>query len=383
MKKKITIIQLLIITLFLTFNVRQVYANGNLAISVKAILPENQHDKDVTYFDLRMKPKQEQEVFLELTNPTKDTQKLKLEINDGTTNDNGVIDYSKRDSTYKRDDSLKISVTDVAKIQDSVTIKPESKELVKIKISMPETPFKGVLFGGILVSDFEDKEKPDTKKASGMQIKNKVSYTIGLKLSESDDEVKANLDLIKAYADQADGHNVVKVKIQNNMPQKLDDIVYKAEVTEQGKKEVLHQANNQGYRFAPNSNFDYRISWENQPFKSGRYTVHMTAESKKTGQKWEWDKDFNITSTEARELNAKAVDLDKDNRLLYIIIAILIVLLLSILIIVLLKIRNKKEEKRRKELKKKKKNSLKKKSNSKNNKNEVKNSNGKRRGKMD
>ncbi len=352
---------LLLMVILLTFNIRQVHAEGDLAVSVNAILPENQHNKDVTYYDLRMTPGQKQELELELSNSTDKDQKVNLEINNGTTNDSGVIDYSNRGKDSKRDDSLKIALSDIAKIPNEVLVKAKTKETVKIKLEMPENEFKGIVIGGIKVTEADDKNKKQDKSSEGMKIKNKIAYTIGLNLSESDKEMKAELDLLKAFADQTGGRNVVKANVQNNQPQILEDITYKAEVFEKGKKEVLHKSSAEGYRFAPNSNFNFDVSWESQPFKAGYYNMHMTAESKKTGQKWEWDKEFEITSTEAKKLNAKAIDLDKNNTLLYVVIGLSILLLIIISYVVIKKVLKKKEEKRRKELKKRKKQNGKKK----------------------
>lgn len=147
-----------------------------------------------------MEPGQKQELELELTNPTDKDELISLELNDATTNDVGAFDYTNRGKDYKRDDSLKLSVTDVANIQDEVLVKAKTTVTIKIKVEMPEQAFKGLLVGGIRVIQGEkDTEKSDS---SNMEIKNKVAYTIGMTLSESDDEVKAELDLLKAFASQ-------------------------------------------------------------------------------------------------------------------------------------------------------------------------------------
>ena len=361
MKKLKWIQGLMLFLLFIGVSGPKVNADGNMAVSVNAILPDNQFNKDVTYYDLRMKPGQKQEIELELNNPSDKDEMIKIEINNGTTNDSGSIDYSDRSEEYERDNTLKLALSDVATTNETVTVKANSKEVVKIKLDMPNEEFDGRIIGGIRITKADEKED-ETKDSSagGMQIKNKVAYTVGLNLSENDNEVKAELDLLKVFPGQTGGRNVVKANIQNNQPQILEAIEYKAHVTAKGKEEILHRGAAENYRFAPNSNFNFDISWESQPFKAGDYTLYMTAESKETGQKWEWKEDFKINAEEAKKLNEKAIDLDKDNTTLYLIIGICLLLLLIILYLVYRYLKKKKEIKRRQELKRKRRNSTKK-----------------------
>lgn len=278
-----------------------------------------------------------------------------LQLNNATTNDSGTIDYSDRGGKVKRDNSLKLSLTDVAEVPKEVIVKANSKEVVKIKLNMPSQEFKGMILGGIRVTTPDEEDKADKEKGGGMKIKNKVAYSVGINLTESDDKVKAALDLIKVFPGQTAGRNVVKANIQNNQPTVLEDIEYYGEVTKQGNDKVLHKASAEKYRFAPNSNFNFDISWESQPFKAGKYTLNMRAESKETNQKWKWSKDFEITENESKKFNKTAVDLDQDNTKLYIIIGVIALILLIILVAVFIIIKKKKEEERRLELKKRKK----------------------------
>lgn len=49
---------------------------------------------------------------------------------------------------------------------------------------------------------------------------------------------------------------------------------------------------------APNSNFDYAISWENKAFDPGMYRVEVKATD--GDQKWEWTKKFTIEGKDSR-----------------------------------------------------------------------------------
>lgn len=71
MNKKRVLLVALLSLFFLTLGNLTARAEQSLAVSVNAVLPKNQHNKEVTYYDLRMKPGQKQELDFELTNASK------------------------------------------------------------------------------------------------------------------------------------------------------------------------------------------------------------------------------------------------------------------------------------------------------------------------
>ncbi|HCM89371.1 MULTISPECIES: DUF916 and DUF3324 domain-containing protein [Vagococcus] len=320
-------IQIVILSvLFCVITSENTQANDDFPLSISAILPENQINKNVGYYDLKMEPNQEQILDLEISNLTKETKKIKAEINNATTNDVGVIDYSNKEDDFKKDDSLKLSLEDIAAVNKSMTIKPFSKETIKIKLKMPENNFKGIIVGAVRI--FEEEDTGDKKADSDLQMRNRTVYTTGINLRESETKIDAELNLIKAFADQENGNNYVKINIQNNQPVVLENITYSAEVFEKGNSKPLHQQNESNYRFAPQSNFNFKVDWENEPFKAGKYVVHMVAQSKDTQQKWEWNQDFEITKEEADKFNKTNQNIKEKKNYTYIYVGVFIAILL-------------------------------------------------------
>ncbi|MEI5993963.1 DUF916 and DUF3324 domain-containing protein [Candidatus Enterococcus mansonii] len=318
--------------------------------SVKAILPENQLNKDVTYYDLRVKPNLEQTLDLELYNSTKEVQNVSVTINPGITNDNGLIDYSEREKEYQYDDSLTLSITDIASTDKEVSIPALSKVTTKIHLKTPSQPFKGMVLGGIYVTSLsKDKEKQESSEG-GMQIKNKVVYSVGIKLTESDEPVEGDLLYEKGQtkAGQEAGRNIIKSKIRNLAPINVDELSYHAKIYAENAQEIVAERAVSGYRMAPNSYFHYQVPWGSQPFKAGKYRMELSAESKVTGQKWQWKDNFEITQEEAKTLNESAIDLEETtNWLLYVALGIGLILLIG-LVIVFIWLHKRKKEKQRK-----------------------------------
>ena len=88
-------------------------------------------------------------------------------VNTATTNDNGVVDYSKTDG--KTDSTLKYPLSSLVSLAEEQKIPAKSEVVMKIKLQSPKEKFSGVLAGGLYISEKEDE---DSKKGSeGVQIK--------------------------------------------------------------------------------------------------------------------------------------------------------------------------------------------------------------------
>lgn len=68
-------------------------ATGDIGYYVRAVLPENQIDDNLTYFDLRMEPGKAQTLEVEVVNETNETITVDVAAISASTNRNGVIDY--------------------------------------------------------------------------------------------------------------------------------------------------------------------------------------------------------------------------------------------------------------------------------------------------
>ncbi|ODJ53808.1 hypothetical protein BFR40_04105 [Brochothrix thermosphacta] len=301
MKKMIYAI--MVLTILLGFNLKAEAAS--MDYGVKSILPENQLNKNVTYYDLKMKPGETQQVELLFENNATETVTLNTKIHTASTNANGVIDYSR--NLKKQDESMKYQIADYVKGPKTVTLKAKETRKVAYTITMPKHSFDGILLGGFHVS--KEKSKAEEKKEQGQQIKNEFAYVIGLKLTETNKKIKPELKLIDVKPALENYHTVVKAFIQNPTASIISDLKIEAQVTKKDSKTVLHEIKKENYAMAPNTNFGFAIPWDNQELKPGKYTVSVKAEDK-TKEKWEFTRDFEIKK-EAESLNKEAVDIEK------------------------------------------------------------------------
>lgn len=338
-RKTLHLVILVIVFFILSLSFMFIGTEIGLAVSVKPILPENQHDPEVTYYDLRMNPGQEQALQLELTNTSNRQQKVTMQINDATTNEIGDIDYSDRSKIVSRDESLETSLKDVATVESELTIPANKSMTATVHLKMPKQRFDGMILGGIKVVSAEKSIEP--REAVPEE---KKTYIVAVKLTETDVPVVAKLNLLGVVSETNLGKKAIKATIQNDQAINVEDIEYIAKIYKKNSDKIIHQAKVTGYRMAPNSSFTFHIAEEKQVFQDGTYQIHLTAKSKATNQEWEWDKEFKITKNEEKKTTNTAIGSDKSNLMLYITICVMTLSALLIFLLVLLISRKRKEK---------------------------------------
>ena len=302
-----------------TVGVQVMQAEESVPYSVKPILPNNQIDKEVQYFDLKMKPSEEQTIEVAVSNSSNEEIELEMSTETAITNVNGVIDYVSSEKDIVFDQTLHYPFSTLASMAETITVPANETVNVPIKINMPEEEITGMILGGI---KFTEKSSDSQEESSnGMAIRNRFAYIIAVKLTENDQLVAGDLQLNEIKADQVSYRNVISANLQNPEPALIKELAIEAEVTAAGSSKVLYQQTNQDFKMAPNSNFDFPIYLENQPLKAGKYTLHLTATSGE--DKWEFNQDFEISKDEAARLNKEsAIELEEGvNWQLYLIIA--------------------------------------------------------------
>ncbi len=322
MLKKRFIILLSIPILLLSLS-HSVFAS-ELNFSVSAVIPDNQVDKKQTYFDLHMEPNKKQTLEVTMRNDTKKDVIVDVNINTAMTNNNAVIDYSQTE--FERDPTLKVDIEDLVDYEKEVTVKANSEKTYPITIEMPAEEIRGILLGGIHFEE-KEKEKPEEERA---QIENKFAYIIGLKVEMDEADVEPSLELNEIKPTQINHRNAVTANLQNTEPTIVSPLEIEAKVFKEKGTEPLFTSENENARMAPNSNFDYAISWDNQEFKSGTYRLELKAVS--DDDVWEWEELFTIEGDEAKELNKEAVELEKNYTMWYVIGGIILLIILLALV---------------------------------------------------
>lgn len=302
---------------------------SEMNFSVSANIPENQIDKTKSYFHLKLAPGKEQTVYVTITNETSQEITVLTSVNTAVTNDNGIVDYSQENP--KLDNTLKYPLSKLTESAGEIILTAHSSKNYPIKISMPDKAFDGTILGGVYFKEkTADKNESQSKD---IQIENQYAYVIGMMLSQNDKQIKADLKLNEITPTQVNYRNVVTANLQNTEATILQDLDVEAQIFKRDGTKVLHENFKQNMRMAPNSNFNFPISWGTKEFEPGRYRLDMIATSGE--QVWKWSEYFTIDGKTADALNETALDIEKDYTLLYIIAGSLLALLILFLVFLL------------------------------------------------
>lgn len=270
---------------------------GQANFSVTALIPNNQLDKNQTYFDLKTEPGQKQVIRVRVENLADKDITVVPSIINATTTMYGDINYT--DPKAKPDKSMQIPLTSVAKIRiSSMILKAHASKVLNVHILMPEQKSDGVILGGI---HFQEKTAP-AKNTSGsaVQIQNQYAYVIGLELNEGK-TVQPDLHFNKIKAHVFNNNKVVTVNIQNSEAVIVNDLSVKTQIKADGSNKILQTDQKKNMRMAPNSSFDMPVVWKAADMQPGTYRMKIWATA--DGKEWSADKTFVIKSGEAAAVN--------------------------------------------------------------------------------
>lgn len=313
----------------------------------KVIQPENQQNKQIGYFDLRMQPSQEQMVEIQLTNDESNDIEIDVSLNSAKTNGNGVIEYGP--SALEEDASLKYSFTDLVKGPEKVTIPSKTTVPLQLTIKMPEVSYDGVVAGGIQLKRAVDKK--EREKQSG--VINEYAFLVGMLLTETDTVVQPELKLNKVYGGLNNYRNSVFVNFSNVEAAYLEDLTVDVQIMEEKADKVLYDTKKANMRVAPNSNVDFPVSMNGEKMVPGKYRAKIVATA--GDRKWEWLETFTITDEEADKYNKQDVNLVQERGIDWKLIAMIAGGVFVIILIVFLIVRtiSKKKEAQKKQKRRK------------------------------
>ncbi|MCD2256533.1 DUF916 and DUF3324 domain-containing protein [Lactobacillus sp. CC-MHH1034] len=303
---------------------------------VKPVIPANQEDKNLNYFDIKVDPGQQQVLEVEVKNLRDHAITILPKLNVATTNYNGVVNYL---SKGQADRTLAHRITDIAHLEaNTYTIEPKSSTLVKITMAAPEQPFSGLIAGGISFRQKQDDTTNNNSKQNNrtsLTINNRFSYAMALLLRSNTGAavVAPNLKMGQVDLGHITAKNTIFANVRNVTPTYLSNVTVNTHVTRKGESDVLYRNRKGNMQIAPNSILPFPVQLNNQKFEPGQYTARVTVKS--GTQTWRFNRDFRITAEAARKLNeADSTPQPKDNRWLIWVAAgiILLVILAAILI---------------------------------------------------
>lgn len=305
-----------------------VFASEGVYFSVSSVIPKNQINKNLSYFDLKVEPSSSQELKVKIFNNKDHEIKVKAMVTPATTCRNGFISYT---NLTNYDESLRHPLSDILKLDQSEYVVPAGGfTTATALLSMPAESYDGIILGGLVFTKADDSFKTAEKSQMAAQIENEYQYVVGVMLSENDNKVIANMNLKYIKSTLVNYHTGLAVNLQNDTSVIIPNLKISGTVYKKGSSEVYKSAEKENVKMAPNSNFDFMVDWKNHKFEAGEYRIHVVAQNEEYF--WEWDENFTITPEQANDINKDAVDLVSSNsNWVYILLAALVLILVAFL----------------------------------------------------
>lgn len=337
---------LVILLTWLFFPVENQASELNFSVSPQT--SKYQVDEKEHYFDLLLKPNQEELLTVQLTNDTDREVSLSVQVNNTTTNDNGVVEYGK--TKIKTDDSLKYQLKDYVNAPKEVHLKPHSKMNYQLKVHMPDQSYSGVIAGGLTFSEKENNSSAqDSTNSNGLAIKNKYAYVVALLMRQTKENGEPNLHLTQARSNQVNARNVIQAHLQNSAPVYLNQLACRTTVIKKASHRTLYTNLQEDMQMAPNTHFNLTIPLNGDELQPGKYIIKVDAYGKKDPKgnyllknnktkeethyryHWKLKKEFTIANNEAKKLNKTDVTIKKNFSWLYTLIGLFILLIVLFL----------------------------------------------------
>lgn len=320
---------------------------GDIGFYVKAKLPENQLDKDLTYFDLRVSPDESQTLEVEVVNETNEEITVDIDAISASTNRNGIIDYK---TPNVRDETLANPFSELAAVEDeALSVPANGSAVARVTVTLPNDEYEGVVLGGLV---FTRRPDAQVQSAEGMSLKNLYSYVIGVKLSENDTPVSPDFELAGIQGETVNYQAALVHSIRNKNAAIAKGINLHV-VLKNEAGEVVGKAEHTGIDMAPNSVMPLAVtpvdaSGNSTELKAGTNTSHVTLNY--GGESWTFEQTFTVGSAEAWNINSQtfgsaAQSGGQPNTLLIIILIAAAAIIAGLFVVILLMLRRREETK--------------------------------------
>ncbi|MGY3748701.1 DUF916 and DUF3324 domain-containing protein [Vagococcus acidifermentans] len=241
--------------------------------SISTNIPDNQIDKQQSYFDLLMTPGQEQTISVVVYNHSSEKITVDVGIMPAFTNEGGHVQYTPAKESL--DKTLTYDIRELVDGPTKVVLEPVSKQTVSFQVKMPDEPYDGYIAGGITFTE-RSKKSDGNNQSSGLI--NKIAYTTSLLMRQSLDNGQPDLKLRKVVGKLVNHTGEITANLQNPEATYLDDLLLKVELFRVGEQSVLLEYEQSDLQMAPNSNFDFRIPVEQvEQLVTGDYTIRINA----------------------------------------------------------------------------------------------------------
>ncbi|MDB1552072.1 DUF916 and DUF3324 domain-containing protein [Latilactobacillus sakei] len=295
---------------------------------VQPILPDEQEDLSLNYFNMSLAQGQTKKIEMRIQNFTDHAITVHSDLRNSMTQVGGGVSFQA--NTKGLDPSLKVPFTKIAKLdKKSETIKLAAQEtkILKMTVKMPEDRTNGMIYGDWHFIEYLH------KKGGQSSVGSNYAYSVGVALKGQHYKVYPELKYDKTEAMIYRRHAAMGIKIRNTQPMVINKVSAKAVVSKEGLFSSKHVYTTSNQSVAPNSVLTLPISWDYEQLKPGKYTIDTVVHGQNLWNKlpltWRFKKSFTIKADDVKTVNAQALKKLK-NKWAYVATASGVLMLVSI-----------------------------------------------------
>lgn len=274
---------------------------------VQAILPEEQVNQDLNYFDLALADGQTKKIQIRVQNFSNHEITVQTQVRNAQTAVGGGFEFKPAGKTL--DSSLKTPLTAVVKLNkgfDKVTLKAKEAKLITATVKMPENHFRGMIYG-----DWNFTEYMKDKAGDDSSVSSNYAYSVGILLQGKPFKVYPELKYRATEPILYSHHAAMGIKLQNRQPMAIKNVTAKATISKNGIFAGKHAVELAGKKIAPNSTFTIPLSWSYEALKPGKYTIDVVVTGEnfwnKLPMSWHFKKTVTISKSATENINKQAL----------------------------------------------------------------------------
>lgn len=281
-KKKGAIISIIVVLLltFISINSRgkELPTNNKTDIEVNTILM-NQRNKKVSYFDINSNSKKTRKLKLRVKNKSSHPKQITLKVNNATTTDNGMVNYSNLGKNINTKNNLDKFIDKKERFQ-KIQLKGKESKLITINIK-PQINLVGDLLGGVDIS-----EKIEYKK-NKQNLENIIHYTNAIYIHGKEYDEKPPV----LFNNTKYNNKNLSINIINNSPVLINHL--KINYTLKDKKgQIVSQNFQEEKKISPRGDFNYSIYEDSSNLDNEIYYLNLNMLS--GNNKWTTNKKIEI-----------------------------------------------------------------------------------------
>ncbi|WP_047999635.1 DUF916 and DUF3324 domain-containing protein [Lactiplantibacillus herbarum] len=276
--------------------------------SVSATIPDNQINKQNTFFDLKMSTRKQQDLQVTIYNQANRDLTVATAIHTAYTNNNGSIEYVVPAKTY--DSSLKVKMSDIVKIKgkSTVVVPANSSKTVTAHVTMPSSPFNGVMMGGWYFKQVNQKAGANVKDT--VNVHNEYSYVVGLKFSLGSMPAPI-IKMSKVTTGTRNYQWGILANLRNPSAVMIPNLKLHTIVTNRDSGKKVKEVRSNELQLAPNSAFNYMLPMDKAKLPAGRYHVQMVATS--GSHRWRLNQNLKLGRSVTRQTDQLVTKTNKQS----------------------------------------------------------------------